>query len=190
MKTIAWDVDDVLNDLMRVWFEKKWKVDHPECKLSYKDIRENPPYKLLGATLEEYQNSLDEFRGSHLFAEMLPVKESMNWLKENGSNFRHIALTAVPLACASVSAGWVFKYFGEWIRTFHFVPSKRKDKRHLRYDDNKGDFLKWIKKVDIIVEDNLENIRLAKEVGVKTVVIPRPWNSEKKSIKEVLFSIL
>ena len=45
MKTVIWDVDDVLNDLMRCWFEKSWLLSHPECTLTYEDLTQNPPSK-------------------------------------------------------------------------------------------------------------------------------------------------
>ncbi len=186
MKTIAWDVDDVLNDLMRSWFELKWLADHPECAIHYEDITENPPARLLNAPLESYLRSLDEFRLSSLYQQMSPVKEVMSWFEKNGHTFRHIALTAVPRIAASASAQWVFKHFGSWIRTFHFVPSKREGDKMPEYGNDKGDFLKWIQKVDVLVDDSLANIQAARSAGVKGILIPRPWNNSKTSIGEVL----
>ena len=186
MKTIAWDIDDVLNDLMRIWFEQKWLADHPDSKIRYEDITENPPHRLLNTTLENYLRSLDEFRLSSMYQKMLPVEEVMNWFTKNGNNFRHIALTAVPLNAASASAQWVFRHFGSWIRTFHFVPSKREGQKIPDYDNDKGNFLKWIQKVDVIVDDSPVNIQTAKNAGVKGVVIPRPWNHSKTTVMQTL----
>jgi 5'(3')-deoxyribonucleotidase len=176
LKTIAWDVDDVLNDLMQSWFEQKWLTDHPECAMLYEDIAENPPARLLNTSLDRYLRSLDEFRLSYMYQQMFPVKEVMNWFVKNGSSFRHIALTAVPLIAASASAQWVFNHFGAWIRTFHFVPSKREGEEAQEYDNDKGDFLKWIQKVDVLVDDSLTNIKAAESAGIKGIILPRPWN--------------
>ena len=52
MVTIAWDVDDVLNDLMRHWFKSTWKTTHPECKVIYEDLSENPPRQILAPFCE------------------------------------------------------------------------------------------------------------------------------------------
>lgn len=186
MKTIAWDVDDVLNDLMREWLERKWLAYHPDCAIQYEDITENPPARLLNTTLDSYLRSLDEFRLSQLYQRLSPVEEVMNWFDNNGNNFRHIALTAVPLAAASASARWVFKHFGCWIRTFHFVPSKREGENIQEYDNDKGDFLKWIQKVDVLVDDSLANIQSAQKAGIKGIIMPRPWNGRRTSIVDTL----
>ncbi len=186
MKIIAWDVDDVLNDLMLLWFEQKWLVENPGCKIQYGDITENPPTGHLNTSLEAYLKSLDEFRLSLMYQQMAPVKEVMNWFVKNGSGFRHIALTAVPRVAASASAQWVLKHFGSWIRTFHFVPSKREVEDIPEYDTDKGDFLKWIRKVDVLVDDSVSNIEAAEGTGVKTIMMPRPWNNSKMSVVEAM----
>ncbi len=186
MITIAWDVDDVLNNLMYCWFQHKWLKDHPECTVRYKDLSENPPHRLLGVSLEEYLNSLDTFRLSGLYQEMEPVPEVKNWFIEFGNKTRHMALTAVPLQASSASSAWVFKHFGVWIRTFHFVPSKRKGQNIPDYDPDKKTFLKWLGKVHILVEDNETHIKDAENTGLKGVLIPRAWNSSKSNIKDSL----
>ena len=45
MLTLAWDVDDVLNDLMQVWLEEAWLPAHPECNVTYRDLTSNPPHR-------------------------------------------------------------------------------------------------------------------------------------------------
>jgi len=37
MLTIAWDVDDVLNECMDIWFEN-WRRKHPHLNLKYEDL--------------------------------------------------------------------------------------------------------------------------------------------------------
>ncbi|OGW41235.1 MAG: hypothetical protein A2Y97_11310 [Nitrospirae bacterium RBG_13_39_12] len=186
MITIAWDIDDVLNDLMRCWFWEKWLPDHQECKKSYEDLKENPPHRILGVSLNEYLQSLDEFRLSEQYMKMKPVRDIMEWFLSQGRNFRHIALTAVPLRASSISAQWVIKNFGKWIRTFHFVPSKRSLEDIPEYDKDKGDFLKWFGRVDILIDDNPENIKNVSISGIKGLLIPKPWNTETHSTLEVL----
>jgi hypothetical protein len=181
--TVAWDVDDVLNDLMYCWFQHKWLPDHPECTVRYEELTENPPHRLLGVSLEEYLDSLDAFRLSGLYQEMKPVHEVKSWFEKYGDKARHVAITAVPLKAASVSSSWVFKHFGVWIRTFHFVPSIRKGQDIPDYDQDKRTFLKWLEKASILVEDNETNIKDAENEGIKGVLIPRTWNSGKSSIK-------
>lgn len=175
---------------MRFWFEEKWLIEHPQCLLRYDQISENPPHRLLAVTKEEYLNSLDEFRLSGRYRKIQPTPEIKKWFLRYGKFFRHIALTAVPVKTAYVSAEWVFVHFGIWIRTFHFVPSLRKGQKIPQYDKNKKDFLKWMDRVDIFIDDNEANLRQCEELGIKCVLFPRPWNKSKLNIEETLISIL
>ena len=154
--------------------------------MRYPEVVENPPHRLLGVGINEYLSSLDEYRLSALYQQMTPVKEIMEWFARCGNNFRHIALTAVPLVAASASAQWVFKHFGAWIRTFHFVPSKGMDKISPDYDTDKSAFLQWLAKVDVFVDDNIANIETAEAIGIKGLLWPRPWNDSKLTTSEAL----
>jgi len=186
MKTIAWDVDDVLNDLMLMWFKQKWVVNHRDCRLKYEELIENPPHRLLGVGLNDYLNSLDKYRFSALYQQIEPVKEVIGWFSKYGNRVRHIALTAVPLNAAPASSQWVFRHFGKWIRTFHFVPSKR-DRQYIpEYDGDKSSFLKWFSKVDVLIDDSSANISAAEGIGIKGILWPRPWNDSKLTTSETL----
>ena len=186
MITIAWDIDDVLNELMRFWFNKKWLIEYPKCSLKYDEIKENLPHKLLGVSKEKYLTSLDEFRLSMQYRNMQPVLEVKKWFLQNGEFFRHIAITAVPIHAAYVSAEWVLRHFGIWIRTFHFVPSVRKGLRMPQYDKSKKDFLRWFGKVGIFIDDNEANIQDCINLGIKSILFPQPWNRSKLTISETL----
>jgi len=162
MRTIAWDVDDVLNDLMHLWFEQAWLPSHPDCLLKYEGIKENPPHQLLGISLEEYLHSLDAFRLSGAIGKMTPKPEVLSWFHNYGDQFRHIALTATPLRSAPISSAWVMHHFGCWVRSFNFIPSQRQDECIPSYDYSKDSFLRWWSKVDVLVDDNAVNIDAAR----------------------------
>lgn len=185
MKTIVWDVDDVLNDLMRAWFERAWLPANSSCRMRYEDLANNPPHEILGISLNDYRRSLDAFRRSHL-GSLLPVPESLAWFHEHGKRFRHMALTSVPLQTADISAGWVMRHFGRWIRSFNVVPSPRPGDGALDYDHTKRDFLRHAGKVDVFVDDSPKNIREVGELGVATALMPRPWNGGVRTIAECL----
>lgn len=190
MLTIAWDVDDVLNNLMGCWLEKKWKIDRPDYGLNFEEIKVNSPHDILGITLEEYQASLDEFRLSPDFPRLEPDPKILEWFNRYGYRARHLALTAVPQACAHVSAEWTFRHFGKWIRTFHFVPSYRERADCPDYDQSKAEFLQWISKVDVLVEDNESNAKAAAQIGVQSILVDRPWNSSDLSLTNALSQLL
>jgi FMN phosphatase YigB (HAD superfamily) len=186
MLTIAWDVDDILNDLMRFWLSDKWLLEHPDCKVSFKQLTENTPERIIKSTLEEYRLSLDSFRLSGAYTRLEPNPEVLAWFRESGYKARHIALTAVSVKAAYISADWVLKNFGKWIRTFHFIPSLRADEAAPEYDQSKADYLKWLNKVDVLVEDSEDNILQAKDLGIRGILVGKPWNKGNLSVKEAL----
>jgi hypothetical protein len=175
MLTIVWDVDDVLNALMRDWFEQEWKPVHPECRQSYGDLIDNPPHGVLGVTRAEYLDSLDRFRLSPAARNMTPNPEALAWFRLHGTDFRHIALTARPLDTAPAAAEWVMRHFGEYIRVFGVVPC-RGGPGTPAYDRSKSEFLEWWGRGDILVDDSRDNIEAAEGVGVCGVLFPQPWN--------------
>jgi len=190
LPVIVWDVDDVLNHLMRSWFETAWLPMHPACTLQFEDILENPPHKLLGISLNAYLESLDTFRLSHHFSSMSPNREILEWFKLYGEKFNHIALTATPECAFSASSAWVFQYFGRWIRSFHVLPSRRAADQETFLFADKGDYLKWLNKGDVMVEDNIQNAELARQAGLSVILMPRPWNHAEESITNKLSKLL
>ncbi len=176
MTTIAWDVDDTLNDLMGAWLRDEWRPAHPDCAATYGDLRSNPPHEAIGAALDEYLQSLDAFRRQRYLDDLEPLPEAVEWFERNGERYRHIALTSVPLRYAPISANWVMRHFGRWIRSFHFVPSKRAGESIPEYDSSKQDFLSWFGKAEVLVDDDAGNVDAARRAGAKAVLMPRPWN--------------
>jgi FMN phosphatase YigB (HAD superfamily) len=186
MKTIVWDIDDVLNDLMKVWLEEFWRPGHPAAKTTYEAISVNPPHQLLGASREEYLASLDDFRLAGLYERLEPLPVVKAWFAAHGAKCRHVALTRVPVAVAPISAAWVLKNYGAWIRSFHFIPSYRAGEKPIVYDENKGTYLNYFGKADLLIDDTLENIEAAEKLGVKTLTFPRPWNGSQLTVSQIL----
>jgi hypothetical protein len=189
VKTIVWDVDDVLNDLMRAWFDSWWRPAHPDCSLSYHQLSENPPHRILGISLEEYLESLDAFRLTSLIS-LEPVPDVFHWFQIHGPKFRHVVLTAIPLHFADLAAAWILKHYGTWIRSFNLIPSPRNGEAIPIYDQTKKDFLCWWGKTDILVDDSSLNIQAAGELGLETILMPRPWNSSDLSIADALYRLV
>ena len=185
MKTIVWDVDDVLNDLMRDWFEQSWRPAHETWRISYDDLLTNPPHELLGTSLTEYQLSLDAFRRDRLES-LQPVPEAIDWFQQHGHKACHAALTAVPLWAAPLSAAWVMRHFGRWVSSFNVVPSRRAGEAPHSHAATKKEFLKWWRKADALVEDNPANLAGAEELGIRIFLVPQPWNGKLRSLREML----
>lgn len=183
--TIVWDVDDVLNDLMRAWFTEAWRPSHPECALSYNDIVENPPDRVLGVAKEAYLESLDCFRVSQQASQMSPNSAILDWLGRHGARCRHLALTARPIQSVPHAAEWVFRHFGAYVRAFGVVPSRLQAGSPV-YDRTKAEFLAWFSGAAVLVDDSPENITAAEAVGVTGILYPRPWNRGADTAAEVL----
>ena len=184
-KTIVWDVDDVLNDLTKEWFNREWLIKHPDCNIIYDELFHNPPHLLLNISIEEYLQSLDDFRMSHGH-NLNPLKEVYNWFKQYGHLYRNIVLTSTPLFYASFSAQWVFLNYGSWICSYNFIPSPRKDSIPFEYFSRKSDFLSWLGKVDLYIDDNEINVFNAQAENINSVLFPRPWNRSSSTISQFL----
>ena len=189
LPVIVWDVDDVLNDLMRSWFEGHWLPQNPDCPVSsYQDLQDNPPHQLLGIAKETYLASLDEFRLSSAFQGLRPVPEVIAWFRKFGAGFQHLALTAVPRATVGASAGWVMRNFGDWIRGFAYVPALRENDNFPVYAQTKGEYLRG-KEIALFIDDSEENVRQVAKENIKTLLFPRPWNSGEDSVAEFMKKI-
>lgn len=175
MITLVWDVDDVLNDLTRRWFEDAWRPAHPGVPVAYQDLSRQPPSALLGVSDVEYLASLDDFR-ARCYAQLEPEADVLAWFAARGAGFRHVALTATPIRHAPVVAAWVMRHFGPWIRAFAVLPSPRPDEHLPVYDHSKGDVLSWLGVADVFIDDNPANIAAAAARGIRTILAPRPWN--------------
>lgn len=190
MRTIVWDIDDVLNDLMRSWFEKSWLPSHPDCRLRYADLTENPPHGLLGIEPAEYLASLDRFRLSAEADRMTPDRGVMEWFVRYGVRFRHVALTARPAPTVSPAIQWTLRHFGTWFQTFAFVPSERPGVIFNGPERTKGAYLAWLEKADYFIDDGPANISGAAGLGISTFLVSRPWNRGGSEMPEILEQIL
>jgi hypothetical protein len=185
-RTVVWDVDDVLNDLMRVWLDIVWTPAHPAQVMRYEDIRENPPHGLLGISAHEYLASLDDFRLGAGYSQQAPNPDILAWLQEHGRRCRHVGLTATSLRAAPTSAAWVLGNFGRWIREFAFIPALRAGEELPIYDADKGAWIARLGPSLILVDDSPENVAAATACGAAALCWPRPWNESRATVNEVL----
>lgn len=183
MVTITWDVDDVLNNLTEAWLA----ANHPAA--AYSALTTNPPLEPLGLERYAYLASLDHFRATR-FASLRPNAEVLAWFREHGHRARHVALSAVPRRFAPVSAEWTLAHFGDWIRTYSFIPSPRPDDAFPAYDTAKGAFLARTGLADALVDDSEANIREARGLGLAALVFPQPWNSARATSVHVFLERL
>ncbi len=184
MITIAWDVDDVLNNLTGEWlkyFCKKYDKD-----ISYSELTVNPPCEIIGVGLDEYLKSLDEFRMTDIALNLTPNKYILDWMKKSGRRFNHIALSATSAQTACNGAYWVMKNFYEYIHSYNIVPSYRNNDTISRPFKDKGEFIKECKYIDILIDDSEKNIERAKNAGALGFLVKQPWNKNGLEITEIL----
>ncbi len=184
---VAWDVDDVLNSLMQRWFDQH---QSEFVGVEYGMLRENPPHRILGISREEYLASLDQFRQEE-YADLEPRPEVLDFLREHGERFRHIATTATPRRFAAISAAWVMEHFGDWIRGFTMVPSSRADWVVPTYATEKGELLSMFNGRVVLVDDSIGNLTSARIAGFDAIAFPAPWNDDGgRSVSEVFEGLL
>lgn len=183
-RVVIWDVDDVLNALMREWFDDFRTRSQASGPSSFTDLTANPPHQLFGLCETDYLQSLDDFRRAR-YDTLAPRTEALGWFERYGGSADHIALTAAPTSLAHLSAGWVIRHFGRWIRTFAFAPSPRGI--NAAPAASKADYLRWLGKGDVLVDDRQDNATAVRALGLDCVVVPQPWNrSEHRSLEAAL----
>jgi len=128
---------------------------------------------------------MDCFRETERARNMSPNPEVLAWFRKKGGRFRHIALTARPLETAPEVAHWVMHHFGAWIRCFGVVPTRLQEGIPI-YDQTKGQYLAWLNRGDIMVDDSTENIREAESLGLRTLQPAQPWNSSQLTVSDLL----
>ena len=186
VRTIVWDIDDVLNDLTRAWFEIAWLPKHSDCHLAYYELKANPPHELLGVSKEEYLTSLDRFRLSSQAASMVPDKTLVDWFSECGDRYRHIALTARPRTTVYPALHWLLDHFGPWFQTLSFIPSQRPGQSSKQPDRSKSDYLAWLGKADFFIDDKTQNCLAAEKLGIRSFLVAQPWNGSNLRLIDIL----
>lgn len=189
-KVIAWDVDDVLNDLL-VSFLKNMQSTGAMRHVVYKDLINNPPHAAFNMPLEQYLHNLDQFRLRH-YADLIPSAAVLQWFKTHGDRFLHVAVSSAPRNYATHSAAWVMRWYGDWIRSYNFVPSPRDaDTTTIKKAGypTKADFLCSFKKIDLFIDDNSINVEAVAKLGIPTILWPQPWNNSTQSAEEALNAI-
>jgi hypothetical protein len=76
-------------------------------------------------------------------------------------------------------------HFGAWIRCFGVVPTRLQEGLPI-YDQTKGQYLAWLSRGDIFVDDSTENIREAHSLGLRTLQPAQPWNNSQVTVSELL----
>ncbi len=188
--TLIWDLDDVLNDQTRLWLERSWCVAHPDKAVTYDELTENPPHRILGVTREEYLASMDEFRASSAGVRLRVPDEVTAWFRSNGRRARHVVVTACPQRFAADRARWVYENLGPWMCGVHVVPSPRPGDTVQLQDRTKSDWLRWFGRSDaVLIDDAPEYISAARNLSMRAIVVPHPWNGASGTRADALRQI-
>jgi len=177
---IVWDVDDVLNCLMKSWLQY-WSQESG-LKIILNEIIKNPPQDILGITKEDYLNSLDTFRNSDLGKDLEVNHIIKKWFLHHGNKFNHIACTGRPIRTMPNQAWWLYKNYSQWIKTVHMTGADRDlESRKI----SKADFISFINSDVVFIDDCENNINSVSKIGGITLLYPQPWN--KANYTEVEF---
>ena len=172
MKTIAWDVDDVLNECMRTWLKPR---GCPPIRAGRSPTRKS--WRIRRAASSAARGGI-----SRLARRVPPVGPPGRC-----SRFRRscIGSSSTARSCGTwpsapchcrrpISAAWVFCHFGRWIRSFHFFPRRTRANPALRSLERRG--------VATMGNDRRVGGRQSRQFGLRqtfgnrTFCFPRPWN--------------
>jgi hypothetical protein len=189
MLHICFDIDDTLNNLMEEylkWFNKIYSSNTP---ISYNEIIDNPPHEILRISEKHYRQTLYQFRMIN-YKYLIPDPNVLKWFKKHGHRAHFSVLTSAFKDCIPVVANWVFLHFGEWIRTFAFVPSAIDENDiHNVYDIDKAGWLHR-NNVDIYIDDNPITCWKVSLCNIKSHCVKQPWSSLSEiGINNILKSI-
>ena len=70
--------------------------------------------------------------------------------------------------------------------SFNVVPSRRAGEEIHSHATTKKEFLQWWGKADVLVEDSPGNLAGAEALGIRTFLVPRPWNGMQRGLLETL----
>ncbi|MGH7995664.1 MAG: hypothetical protein ACREFX_04855 [Opitutaceae bacterium] len=184
---IVWDLDDTLNELMLAWhgwFNRDRRTGG--VRLSFAELRENPPHRLLGLAEDEYRASLDRFRLSPAGRNLEPSPAALAWFERHGFEFEHHVLTARSLATVPAAAEWVFSHFGRWIRHFHFIPAVRAGEVLPDAGQAKADVIRELGPARYFVDDNPAEVEAARACVEESLLVAQPWNAGGSPLAELL----
>ena len=186
---ILWDVDDVLNQLMKEWL-KSWHQQEGfgRVNVSFDQLTDNPPHNQIDISLQKYHRSLDEFRNSLTARDLIPNKQVLHWFNQHGRDHVHIALTARPTLTMPNQAAWIYDHFGQWIQSVVAVAPARThvdSQQHAAFQ-TKAAYAKWLGKPLALIDDNQENIASVEDICPFALLFPQPWNSSTQTTVEAL----
>lgn len=170
---VAWDIDDVLNDLTLQWASwvglEVWELVPPTGDSA-------TWVSSLGMKPSEYLESLDAYRNdSYKALEPNPfiLQLLSDWPSQDDT---HIALTATPLFAQSIVAEWTMRHFGDWFRGVWFCPSQRPADPPGMPATTKGGVLSKFRVRALLIDDSVSNLATIETPNVG-LLYPRPWNS-------------
>ena len=96
-----------------------------------------------------------------------------------------MACSARPIHTMPNQAWWIYHNYGQWIHTVHVAGTGRN--KEMDYKNiSKADFISWIDKEVLFIDDSEENVNAVSETGSETMLYPQPWNSSKHSEEEFI----
>ena len=120
-----------------------------------------------------YFNSLDEFRNSEAGKNLQPNDTIKSWFKIHGNKFNHLSCTPRPIDSMPNQAWWIYDNYCQWIHTVHAVGTNRDGDTNYQTEP-KGDFISWINKEVVFVDDSEKNITAVSTTGAETILYHQP----------------
>ncbi len=177
---IAFDIDDVLLDLIPAL--ARFHNDKYGTTLIKEDFHSYRFNEVLGGTDEEAIKKVWEFLDNPLFAQVPPMKDSVEVVKELAKKHKLISITSRHRKYEDLTRRLIGQHFPNCIDSIYFSRNN-----YIDFGNNKRkvDYCLELN-VRTLVEDSLEYAMECRAAGIDVLLLDQPWNRNSDDAKRVM----
>jgi uncharacterized HAD superfamily protein len=167
---IGVDLDGCLGEFVDPYLDHHNKIHG--TSFIREDVTSHDPWEYLGITRDEFKDELFEFFGTNSFKELPVVWGSRDVIRELSMDNDLFVVTFRPDFIAGITKRWVghhyFDRFKDVIVTGEYNRGREEPKSKKE--------ICWDYRLDVIIEDSLENAVDCASGGIRAVLLNYRWN--------------
>jgi len=176
---IGVDIDQILADFLQGF--AKFHNTVYDTTVSKEDFRDFNLCTVIGGTEEEKNNKILEYYDSEFFKSIPSVPGAREALQKLHDEHEFVLITSRPNHISETTKQWLAKHFKTNFKELHFSNDWfKKGSNKL----NKGELCKQLK-IDLMIEDSVNNATLCAQHGTPAVLLAYPWNETDNLHSEI-----